>query len=528
MTGVPSSSDSEEPVPFDIRLIPAAAASWSITATGILAGPSAAVTATVVTCAIVVLGAVVLQRISKGRADTARHVWSGAAAVVVVALCFGGAIWLQMRSVAEHPVAAAAQNRAWITAVVDLEEDPRRLPAPGPPTVMLQAEMTRVDVGGEALYVGGRVSIVAPESTWSALLPGQQITVRGRLGVPTRSDMTVAVIRTTGPPVAVGEPGPVSSAAGSFRSNLADVAQNSLPSDRAGLLPGLVVGDVSRLDEQVVENFRAAGLTHLTAVSGANFSILIGAVLLVLRGIGIGPRATVTIAFVVLIAFVVVARPSPSVLRAAVMGSIGLLALVTGRRKQAVPALCGAVLVLLGWWPRLAVDVGFVLSVFATAGLVLVAPIWVDWLRARGWPRAAAEVVAVAAAAHVVTAPVVAAMAGTFSVVGVVANVLVAPVVAPITVVGIVTAVLAVVSTSLAEMTVQLASAPLWWLITVAERAASVPAASVVVPEGVRGIAAAIVGTVVLLGALRWALFRWVSASLAIALLALWTAHVVW
>ncbi|MFI7168474.1 ComEC/Rec2 family competence protein [Rhodococcoides fascians] len=268
MTGVPSSTDSEEPVPFDIRLIPAAAASWSITATGILAGPSAAVKATVVTCAIVVLGAVVLQRISKGRADTARHVWSGAAAVIVVALCFGGAIWLQMRSVAEHPVAAAAQNRAWITAVVDIEEDPRRLPAPGPPMVMLQAEMTRVDVGGEALYVGGRVSIVAPESTWSALLPGQQITVRGRLGVPTRSDMTVAVIRTTGPPVAVGEPGPVSSAAGSFRSNLADVAQNSLPSDRAGLLPGLVVGDVSRLDEQVVENFRAAGLTHLTAVSG--------------------------------------------------------------------------------------------------------------------------------------------------------------------------------------------------------------------------------------------------------------------
>ena len=150
MTGVPSSTYSEEPVPFDIRLIPAAAASWSITATGILAGPSAAVKATVVTCAIVVLGAVVLQRISKGRADTARHVWSGAAAVIVVALCFGGAIWLQMRSVAEHPVAAAAQNRAWITAVVDIEEDPRRLPAPGPPMVMLQAEMTRVDVGGEA------------------------------------------------------------------------------------------------------------------------------------------------------------------------------------------------------------------------------------------------------------------------------------------------------------------------------------------------------------------------------------------
>ena len=278
------------------------------------------------------------------------------------------------------------------------------------------------------------------------------------------------------------------------------------------------------MDESVVENFRAAGLTHLTAVSGANFSILVGAVLLVLRGLGIGPRATVAVAFVVLLAFVIVARPSPSVLRAAVMGSIGLLALVTGRSRQAVPSLCGAVLGLLAWWPRLAVDVGFVLSVFATAGLVLLAPICVDWLRARGWPRTATEVVAVAAAAHAVTAPVIAAMAGTLSLVGVAANVVVAPVVAPITVVGIVTAVIATVSTTAAEWTAQLASAPLWWLIAVAERAASVPAASVGTPDGPMGAASTVLGTAALLAALRVRAFRWIAAGAALAALAWWAA----
>ncbi|MFI8565240.1 ComEC/Rec2 family competence protein [Rhodococcus sp. NPDC078407] len=520
-------ANAEEPLPFDVRLVPAVVVCWSITAVGIHGGPAAALAATASTVAAVVLGAMVLRRVARRRSAAAPS-GAGVAAVIALALCFGGAICLQMYALADHPVAAAAENRAWITASVQLEEDPRRLSSAGPPMVMAKAEMTRVDVGGDALYVGGRVSIIAPESSWSALLPGQEVTVRGRLGVPIRPDMTVAVIRATGPPVTVVAPGTISTGAGNVRSNLTAVAQNSMPPDRAGLLPGLVVGDVSHLDETVAENFRAAGLTHLTAVSGANFSIVIGAVLLVLRGIGIGPRTTVTLAFVVLVAFVIVARPSPSVLRAAVMGSIGLLALVTGRRRQAVPALCGAVLGLLAWWPRLAVDIGFVLSVFATAGLVLLAPVWVDWLRAHGWPRAAAEVVAVAAAAHTVTAPVVAAMAGTFSVVGVVANVLVAPVVAPITVVGIVTAVIATVSTTVAELTAQLASAPLWWLITVAERASSVPGAGIVVPDGVPGAILAAFATAVLLAALRFRPMRWLATAGVTAALAMWTAHVLW
>ncbi|MGV8872245.1 MAG: ComEC/Rec2 family competence protein [Rhodococcus sp. (in: high G+C Gram-positive bacteria)] len=523
----PGRVQTEEFLPFDIRLVPAAVVCWSITAVGILGGPGTALAATASTIVVVLLGAVVLRRISTHRA-AAGPSWAGVVTIIVLALCFGGAIWLQMRALEAHPVAAAAEHRAWITASVRLEEDPRRLSSAGHSMVMTKAGLTRVDVGGEALYVGGRVSIIAPESSWSSLLPGQEITVRGRLGEPIRPDMTVAVIRTSGPPVTVGEPGPISAAAGAFRTNLTEVAHNSIPPDRAGLLPGLVVGDVSGMDETVAENFRAAGLSHLTAVSGANFSIVIGSVLLVLRGIGIGPRATVAVAFVVLVAFVIVARPSPSVVRAAVMGSIGLLALVTGRRRQAVPALCGAVLGLLAWWPRLAVDFGFVLSVFATAGLVLVAPIWIDWLRARGWPRAAAEVVAVAAAAHAVTAPVVAAMAGTFSVVGVAANVLVAPVVAPITVVGIVTAVIAVVSGSLAELTAQLASAPLWWLITVAERAATVSVAGIVVPDGVGGAALAVFGTAALLASLRLRVIRWVAAVVALTTLAMWTVQVLW
>jgi len=125
-------------------------------------------------------------------------------------------------------------------------------------------------------------------------------------------------------------------------------------------------------------------------VSGTNITIIIGAVLLLVRLLGAGPRVSAVLAGFALVGFVVLARPSPSVLRAAVMGTVTLLALITARRRQAVPALSGAVLVLLAVSPALALDVGFLLSVLATGALVLAAPGgWrrcADAVSPPGWP----------------------------------------------------------------------------------------------------------------------------------------------
>src|SRR6185312_13442931 len=98
--------------------------------------------------------------------------------------------------------------------------------------------------------------------------------------------------------------------------------------------------------------------------------------------------------------FVVVARPSPSVLRAAVMACIALGGLARGRPRRALPALAAAVVGLLLWDPALAQDAGFAMSVLATAAILLIAPGWSAALRRRHLPGGLAEAVAVAAAAH--------------------------------------------------------------------------------------------------------------------------------
>lgn len=507
----------EPPIrPYDLRLVPGALAGWAVTIAGIRGGA-----VVVVACALVcaVLAAVfVHQRTRLGQ-------WTfGVITLAVIGCCYSGAAAVHAWSFETNPIAAAANDRAWVSAGVVVREDPRRIRYGGPATVSVRAELVQVDIAGVPHRLGGRVVILAPADGWEHVAPGQYLALRGRLSPPDRADLTVAVLRVQGPPLEENRPGRIASAATAIRASLSDAASDALPPDRAGLLPGLVVGDVSALPEEVETNFRAAGLTHLTAVSGANFAIVLGAVLLLTRAVGIGPYWTVAICAVVLIGFVVVARPSPSVLRAAVMGGIGLMALVTGRRRQAVPALCTAVLGLLAWWPHLAVDFGFALSVSATAGLVVLSPVWVDWLRRRGWRRAPAEIVAVAAAAHAVTAPIVAGMAGTFSVVGVVANIAVAPVVAPITVVGALAAVTAPWASGLASLVLELASAPLWWLISVAQWSSSVPGAGVSTPSGPIGATVVVVATIATVLLLRYRMSRSIAAVAVASVLGVWIA----
>src|SRR4051812_34801256 len=142
-------------------------------------------------------------------------------------------------------------------------------------------------------------------------------------------------------------------------------------------------------------------------MSGANVAIVLAGVLRPLRRRAVDRRAQAVLAGLALAGFVVLAGPGASVVRAAAMGAVTLLALASGRPRAAVPALGAAVCVLLLLDPGLARDPGFALSVAATAGIVLLAPAWSRRLRQRGcWP-VLADALAVSAAAGTVPAPIV-------------------------------------------------------------------------------------------------------------------------
>ena len=378
--------------------------------------------------------------------------------------------------------------------IVAPSETPRSL---GGGRMMFRGSLHSVD----ADEMSGRVVVFTPVVGFTELTAGQPAAFKARIARPTRRDLTVAVLSATGEST-LGEAAPIQRAAQRVRTGFAVAARDSLPADQAAMLPALVLGDTSALTGETAAQFRASGLTHLTAVSGANVTIVCGAVLLS-AGL-VGPRVAVALAAVALVTFVIVVQPSASVLRAAVMGAITLLAVVSHRRKQAIPALSATVIALMIGAPELAVDIGFALSVSATAALVVIAPAWSQRLVSRGWPKPLADAVSVAVAAQLVTAPLVAAISGTFSVVAVAANLAVAGVIAPITVIGTAAAVLSALWPAGAQLLIRFTGPELWWLLNVARWAAGIPGASVPVPSGQGGalsVAAAGVAVVVLT---RW------------------------
>ena len=474
---------------LDVRLVAPALAAWAAVVTGILAG---AVVAVVVATGAVLAAVVVLAR------HRHRGWAAGLLAVLVVVAAFALATALRAHAVTTNPLAGTVGRSTSVELV--LTDDPKALRGsalPGaPPRVLVAADLVSA---ADHAHLGGAVVVLAPAQGWVGLLPGQHLRVRAEVSAPQRHDLTVATLLVDRAPEVLGESSVAQRAAGSLRTGLREAAARTLNPDSAGLLPGLVVGDTSALPDDLVADAKVTGLTHLTAVSGMNITIVLGAVVLLVRALGAGPRTVAVLAGLALVGFVVLARPSPSVLRAAVMGTVGLLALVTGRRKQALPALGGAVLVVLTVRPALAVDAGFALSVLATGALVLLAPPWVLALRRRGVPTGVAELLAVSAAAYVVTAPVIAGLSGQLSLVAVLANLLAAPAVGVATVLGVAATVVLPVWSPGGELVVRLAGPPLWWLVQVTRRTADVPGAAVAVPGGTAGALGMAAATVVAL-----------------------------
>ena len=227
--------------------------------------------------------------------------------------------------------------------------------------------------------------------------------------------------------------------ASSIRAGLARATGAEHGGDGDALLPGLVLGDTRAQSARLVDDLRQSGLSHLTAVSGANLAIVLGAMMWALRRTRISPRARYVTLFATIAAFVVVVQPQPSVVRAAMMGGISVFALASGARRASASTLWLSVVVLLVVDPFLAWQWGFALSVAATAGLILIGP----RLAAAFADRRLGAVLAITLSAQLATFPVLLAMGRPPTWLSIPANVLCEPLVAPATVSGFLAAVIA-------------------------------------------------------------------------------------
>lgn len=263
-------------------------------------------------------------------------------------------------------------------------------------------------------------------------------------------------------------------------------AASGLPDSLRALTVGMTIGDIEGMPEIQREEMRIAGLTHLTAVSGAQFAILVVVVVRILRALRWSRRLQAVVLVPAIVGFVSLVHPEPSVVRAAWMGVVVALALWWGRPGQALPALAVAVIGLLLVDPLLALSYGFALSVAATAGIVL----WSGRLAtvlARIMPDLLARALSVPIAAQVVCAPILVSFTAGLGSYSVLANLVALPFAALVTVLGLLAVVLHPVAPPVGVMCAWAAgqaARPVAWA---AHTAATLPGCWIPWPDGVVG-----------------------------------------
>jgi len=397
--------------------------------------------------------------------------------VAIVMACVGavaGSCAWRLAELESSPVRELAEERSSVTVDAVVAADPRHFRRFGTDSAVLRLDVRRLTVA-EGRTWSGRFPVVAfVRDSGADLSVGRRVLARGRLQDSTESDV-VALLHVEGRSRARSGAW-WWTAADRVRAGVRNAVRRAPPDPRA-LVPALVAGDDARLRQPVRDEFQRAGLTHLLAVSGTNLTIVLMLALALARAAGLGRRRLIVVGLVAVAGFVLLARPDPSVVRAAAMGTVGLIAVAVGGR-DGLRALTTAILVLLFVDPWLARSPGFVLSVCATGGILLAANPLAARL-SRWMPHWCALALAVPLTAQWACLPAVVALSGEVSMVGIAANVVAAPLVAPATIAGLVGGLIDLLPGDLAVVPGTLAAWSAAGIVAIAHHAAGLAGAAI-------------------------------------------------
>lgn len=382
-------------------------------------------------------------------------------AVLLIAIVLGATI-MSIR-IAALDSSAINQFRGAITSVeLQVTTDPNRVVPKvfgssfAPITYSFMGQALRVD---DRYSMRIPVRVIVSNKSAETLLPGQKIRVQAKV-LESKEGRVAALLIVKQRVEVLTQPSRWARGLAHIRLGLRSATGGQ---DAGALIPGMVIGDTSKQSVEFKNQMRRSGLTHLVAVSGANFAIVSAFVLwgmqFVFRKVNYRLIATA----IALAAFIALVRPSPSVLRAAAMAAVLLVAFGTRQGRDPLPALGFAIAAVVILDPFQARDAGFALSVLATAGLLLLAP------------KIKPKFLAPPIAAMAFCAPVIVALSGYIGPMSIIANVFAAPAVAPITIVGFIAALVSPFAPWLSHLLILCVKPLAIWIVWVAQWSAAFP-----------------------------------------------------
>jgi competence protein ComEC len=291
-------------------------------------------------------------------------------------------------------------------------------------------------------------------------------------------------------PRVVGRRGGIGGVADRLHAHVERTLARGTTGERRTVLTGIVLGEDDGIDRSLRDAFQASGLTHLLAVSGQNVAITAVGVVAVARIAGIGRLVGEGIAIVVVLAYALAVGWQPSVVRAAVAGILASLGWITSRPRDRWHAMAVGALVLLAWTPSAALEPGFQLSFAAVAAIFVVIPRVAGVPEAYPVPRGLWDVLVVAVACGLVTAPIVWLHFGAVALWTVPANVVAEPAMPPLIALSLAAAALEPVLPDAAAGLAWLAGGCAAWIALVARVVSGWPSAQIRSPVALGAILA--------------------------------------
>jgi len=379
-------------------------------------------------------------------------------------------------------------DRSGVLIQLHITANPEEVPVPGRSggsRWSVTADLIGVTTKGSVTRGSASILVVGGDD-WKNVRPGESVRTSGTLKAVRQGQTQAAILSASSAPVVTAADADVRQLTSEVKGQFV-AASAWLAPDPAGLMPGMVTGDTSALPESLEADMKTTGMTHLTAVSGANCSLVLGGFILAARCLRLNRPLAGAFAGCGLAAFVLMVGPAPSVLRAAVMGTVGVAALVGGLRGRSLTFLCLATIILLLVEPAMALSVGFLLSVVATLGIVVLASRIASWIPSIV-PRWLATGIAVPLAAQLLCGPVIVALQPQFAPYALIANVAAGPLVAPVTIFGTLAVPLVAVFPGVAAVPMAVAGACAAVVAGIARFFAHLPGAAIPWAEGPAGV----------------------------------------
>lgn len=267
-------------------------------------------------------------------------------------------------------------------------------------------------------------------------------------------------------------------------SALSEASQRMLNEPQASLLNGILFGSQAKLPSDLTQALRITGTLHVVAVSGQNMSILAGFVGKTFQTLSW--RLSLALEGTAIIGYMALVGGGGSVIRSGLMALIALFAKVTGRQAEAGRALALTAILMVLVHPEFLGEIGWQLSVLATAGIVWLEPIIALWVKKV--PRVLADLVSVSLSAQLLTWPIIAYYFGIFSLISLPANILVEWSVPWIMGLGSLSLIVAQLSPVVGQILSWLVWVPLSYFVLMIYELAKVPLASLNLPAIPLGI----------------------------------------